>query len=324
LQRKQRDSGEGTIDEMIEYASVGAAEGALGRNLTTWELKWFEYTANVSDYKLYCLNIVFLFLIFNFAPLPSVLLDFMKVKAFEKYRLQPGVHNSRESIWQCYKRVTVLFFTVVGPLQLSSYPAVKMVGVHCGLPLPSFKEILLQLTIYFIVEDYSNYWIHRWLHSEWAYNNIHYIHHEFTAPMSFSAPYVHVAEMVVLGIPTFLGPALVPGHMITLWLWIALRQLEAIETHSGYDFPWSPTKLIPFYGGPEHHDYHHLIGGKSQSNFASIFTYCDWIYGTDKGFRYQRSFLHKARKARLGKEVDDWTILNLPTEKQLRAKAKTT
>jgi sterol desaturase/sphingolipid hydroxylase (fatty acid hydroxylase superfamily) len=49
-----------------------------------------------------------------------------------------------------------------------------------------------------------------------------------------------------------------------------------------YDFPWSVTKLIPFYGGPEYHDYHHYVGGQSQSNFASVFTYCDYIYGTDK------------------------------------------
>lgn len=49
-----------------------------------------------------------------------------------------------------------------------------------------------------------------------------------------------------------------------------------------YDFPWSFTKYIPFYGGAEYHDYHHYVGGQSQSNFASVFTYCDYIYGTDK------------------------------------------
>lgn len=49
-----------------------------------------------------------------------------------------------------------------------------------------------------------------------------------------------------------------------------------------YDFPWTPTKYIPFYGGAEYHDYHHYVGGLSQSNFASVFTYCDYIYGTDK------------------------------------------
>jgi hypothetical protein len=49
-----------------------------------------------------------------------------------------------------------------------------------------------------------------------------------------------------------------------------------------YNFPWTPTKYIPFYGGADYHDYHHYVGGQSQSNFASVFTYCDFIYGTDK------------------------------------------
>jgi 4,4-dimethyl-9beta,19-cyclopropylsterol-4alpha-methyl oxidase len=52
------------------------------------------------------------------------------------------------------------------------------------------------------------------------------------------------------------------------------------------------TKLIPFYGGPEYHDYHHYVGGQSQSNFASVFTYCDYIYGTDKGYRIHKKLLH--------------------------------
>ena len=51
---------------------------------------------------------------------------------------------------------------------------------------------------------------------------------------------------------------------------------------------FSPTKLIPFYGGAEHHDYHHWVGGLSSGNFASVFTWCDYIYGTDKGFRFQK------------------------------------
>lgn len=49
-----------------------------------------------------------------------------------------------------------------------------------------------------------------------------------------------------------------------------------------FDFPFTPTKYIPFYGGAEYHDYHHYVGGQSQSNFASVFTYCDYLYGTDR------------------------------------------
>ena len=138
-----------------------------------------------------------------------------------------------------------------------SNPLIKLIGIQTSLPLPSLWEIVAQITIYFLLEDYGNYWIHRWLHSKWGYNNIHYMNHEYTAPISLAAPYTHWAEILLLGLPSFVCPALVPGHMVTLWLRISLRQLEAIDTHRGYEFSWSPTKFIPFYGGSEYHDYHH-------------------------------------------------------------------
>ncbi|KAL2651413.1 hypothetical protein R1flu_019541 [Riccia fluitans] len=285
---------------MMEYASVVEAEAALGRALSRWELKWFEWTADVSNFNLYMMNFVFLLIIYTIAPLPSYILDVYKVSRFEKYKLQPGVHNTKAAVIQCYKDTMKLFTFLVLPLNVASWPIFKIIGISVGMPLPSVGTMALHLVIYFLVEDYLNYWLHRWLHSEWGYSKIHYIHHEFTAPQSYAAPYSHFAEMLILGIPTLIGPALCPGHMITFWLWIGLRQLESLETHSGYDFPFSLTKLIPFYGGPKFHDYHHFVGGKSQSNFASVFTYCDWLYGTDKGYRYNKDFLRKMRKTKTG------------------------
>ncbi|CAF2130758.1 unnamed protein product [Brassica napus] len=55
-------------------------------------------------------------------------------------------------------------------------------------------------------------------------------------------------------------------------------------------------KYIPFYGGAEYHDYHHYVGGQSQSNFPSVFTYCDYIYGTDKGYRLQKKLLQQIKE----------------------------
>ncbi|XP_047939237.1 methylsterol monooxygenase 1-1-like isoform X5 [Salvia hispanica] len=281
---------------MLPYATIHDAEAALGRSLSNAETVWFNYSATKSDYILYCHNIIFLFIIFSLFPFYYLFLEYFFTNSVAPFKIQPKVKLSFSDTLHCYKSVMRMFFLVVGPLQLVSYPSILIIGIRTGLPLPSLWEIALQLGVYFLVEDYTNYWVHRFLHCKWGYEKIHKVHHEYTAPIGFAAPYAHWAEILILGIPSFLGPAMVPGHMITFWLWIALRQIEAIETHSGYDFPWTPTKYIPFYGGPDYHDYHHYVGGQSQSNFASVFTYCDYIYGTDKGYRYQKKVLLQLRE----------------------------
>ncbi|KDP28753.1 hypothetical protein JCGZ_14524 [Jatropha curcas] len=210
----------------------------------------------------------------------------------DKYKLQPKIKRSLRDMFKCYIDVIKIFLLVVGPLQVFSYPTIKWIGIRTDLALPKGWEMFWQLLVYSLIEDYFNYWIHRLLHSKWGYEKIHHVHHQYTAPIGLAAPYAHWAEILILGFPAFLGPALVPGHIITYWLWFILRQIEAIETHSGYDIARSFTKYIPFYGGAEYHDYHHCVGAQSQSNFASIFTYCDYIYGTDKGYRYHHSHVH--------------------------------
>ncbi|XP_076918262.1 methylsterol monooxygenase 1-2-like [Bidens hawaiensis] len=280
---------------MLPYASIHDASTALNRSLTSFETLWFDYTYNKSDYFVYCHNILFLFIIFTLVPLFYLLTELVFRDYVSAYKIQPKVKLSLRDHFKCYADVMRMFVLVVGPLQLVSYPSIRMIGVRTSLPLPSLTEITLQLMVYFLIEDYTNYWIHRFLHCKWGYEKIHKVHHEYTSPIGFAAPYAHWAEVLILGIPTFLGPAIVPGHMITFWLWVALRQIEAIETHSGYDFPWTLTKYIPFYGGADYHDYHHYVGGQSQSNFASVFTYCDYIYGTDKGYRYQKRLLQQLK-----------------------------
>ncbi|TVU48665.1 hypothetical protein EJB05_08309 [Eragrostis curvula] len=281
---------------MIPYASAAAAEAALGRSMTWAEAAWFRYSARTPDYLLYCHNIAILFVVYTVAPLPLALLELRAPpKLTSPYKLQPRVRLSPAAFLRCYKDTARVLLLTVGALQLVSYPAVKMVGIRTGLPLPSLGETAAQLLVYFLVEDYLGYWIHRLLHTGWGYDKIHHVHHEYAAPIGFAAPYAHWAEVIVLGFPAFAGPAIVPCHMTTFWLWFVIRHIEAIDTHSGFNFPFNPTKLIPFYGGSEYHDYHHYVGRRSQSNFASVFTFCDYIYGTDKGYRYHKASLAKLK-----------------------------
>lgn len=117
---------------MLPYATAAEAEAALGRAMTPAEALWFRYTAGVSDYHLYCCNILFLFVVFTLAPLPVALLELGAKDAVSPYKLQPRVRLSRAEFVRCYRDVLRIFFLVIGPLQLVSYPAVKVGS------LPSF------------------------------------------------------------------------------------------------------------------------------------------------------------------------------------------
>ncbi|TXG62699.1 hypothetical protein EZV62_009693 [Acer yangbiense] len=278
---------------MLPYLDMQEAEAALGRELSFAEKLWFNYSAKKHDYFLHFHNFIFLLFFYSLIPLPYLLAELIRSKNIHKYKIQPKVKRSFSDMFNCYKNVMQVFLLVAGPLQIIACPIIKMIGIRTSLPLPSKWEMFWQILAYFIVEDYFSYWIHRWLHTKRGYEKIHHVHHEYTAPFGFAAHYAHWAELLILGLPSFLGPVFVPGHIITYWLWFILRHIELIETHGGYEFPWSPSRYIPFYGGSEFHDYHHYIGGRSQSNFASVFTYCDYIYGTDKGYRYHKSLLRK-------------------------------
>ncbi|KAF5800656.1 putative 4-alpha-methylsterol monooxygenase [Helianthus annuus] len=275
---------------MLPYVSLQEAQTAIGRPLTTAETLWFNYTANMSDYIIYCHNIPIMFLLDTLVPVFYLVMEHMFPTYVAPYKVQPKIKYSLNDHFKCYLLVARGYLLVV-PSLLVSYPTVKMIGIRTSLPLPSSTEIILQLIVYFVIEDYTNYWFHRLFHVKWLYENVHKVHHEYTAPIGFATQHAHWVETLVFGIPSILGPALVPGHMVTFLLWLALRQTEAIENHSGYDFPWTFRKYIPFTAGADYHDYHHYVGGQSQSNFAPVFTYCDYIYGTDKGYRYRKRLL---------------------------------
>ncbi|KAG6503849.1 very-long-chain aldehyde decarbonylase GL1-10-like [Zingiber officinale] len=280
---------------MLPYATIVEAEAALGRNLTFLEVIWFRYSSRMPDYLLYYHSILCIFVVFTLAPLPLALIELGLPASISPFKIQPKVRHPPTLFFHCYKEAMRTFILSVGLFQFTCYPVFKFVGIRTGLPLPSFWETALQLLVYFLVEDYLNYWLHRLLHTKWGYEKIHYIHHEYAAPIGFQALYAHWGDLLFPGIAAFAGPVLAPCHVVILWLFGSLRELASIECHTGYDFPWSPTKFVPFYGGAIYHDYHHSVGYHSQSNFGAFFTYCDYLYGTDKGYRYRKALLAKLK-----------------------------
>ncbi|KAK4535879.1 hypothetical protein CDCA_CDCA06G1904 [Cyanidium caldarium] len=216
---------------------------------------------------------------------PYLVLDGWRPRFAHTAKVQPERYVSVRDVWRCFVSLMGLFFLVMLPLIASSYPVFRWVGIQRRPPLPTPDVLALHLITCLVVEDFGNYWIHRWLHTPWMYRQVHYWHHQWTAPFGLAATDAHPVEVVALGIPTIAGPVLLSSHLFTTLVWLMIRQYEAIDIHSGYEFRWNLNHWIPFYAGTEHHDFHHYL---YSGNFASIFTYCDEIYGTNTAFKQRK------------------------------------
>ncbi|KAG1047507.1 hypothetical protein G6F43_010048 [Rhizopus delemar] len=238
--------------------------------------------------------------------IPFLICDF--IPYFQRYKLQQNKSNSNDDYWNCTKKVLYSHFVFEGPLIFFFHPMATFIGMRVSAPFPDWQYVLPQLAIFFIFEDFYHYHMHRFMHWPPFYKKVHKVHHEYAAPFGIAAEYAHPIETMILGFGTVGGPLVYHAcsyylfdmgpqwglHLVTMLLWIVLRLFQAIDAHSGYDFPWSLCHWVPFWAGADHHDYHHraFIG-----NYASSFRWWDYLFGTDVKYRaYRKRQAEERRK----------------------------
>mmetsp|Transcript_36660 Transcript_36660/g.32854 ORF Transcript_36660/g.32854 Transcript_36660/m.32854 type:complete len:218 (-) Transcript_36660:39-692(-) len=147
---------------------------------------------------------------------------------------------------------------------------------------PGYLEIIGQIVFCMLMEDFTFYWIHRFLHYPPMYKRIHKIHHEYYDTVSISSEHAHPLEFVFGNLlPSVMGFKLLGGkmHICTMFMFSTIRSLETIDGHCGYEFSWSPFRLLPLSGSSRYHNFHHHA---NIGNYSSFFTYWDTICGTNK------------------------------------------
>ena len=221
---------------------------------------------------------------FMFFIIYKLNLNFFENYKIEKKKLWPWRENYSNFISQFKKSlifvsinvsISILFNVVVGLTKKLEYK-------YEVRNFPSTIEILVHLFFFMIVEDFAFYFTHRMFHNPMIYQKFHKIHHEYKHTISFSFLHAHPFEFFFGNfIPVILGPMILMKkvHTATLILWNIIRVFETADGHSGYDFPWSPFRLLPFSGTAEYHNYHH---SHNVGNFSSFFTWMDTLLGTNR------------------------------------------
>lgn len=213
--------------------------------------------------------------VFALVATPLTWLALADPPALAKYRIQPPNARARRdlpgaiALWLANN---LLMFFVAWLL----WPWLGPWAFRLG-ELPSAVEVVLEVAAFMVLDDFVFYWMHRGLHtSKWLYKKVHSRHHRVVAPTAIAAHTMHPVEFLLIGALTLIWPLLFDAHVLTLWLWVSLRQLEAADGHAGYVLPYNPLHLIPGYKGAGYHDFHHA---KFLGNYAGFLSYLDRYFG---------------------------------------------
>lgn len=92
-----------------------------------------------------------------------------------------------------------------------------------------------------------------------------------------------------------------------------MRVGESLDSHSGYEFSWSPYRLLPLSGSASYHDFHHST---NIGNYGSYFTFWDTLFKTNTVY-----FKYLAKHERVCRiSIDSFLILVIFSRKWLYRK----
>ncbi|KAJ7640484.1 hypothetical protein DFH06DRAFT_1216142 [Mycena polygramma] len=295
-------------DSSVDYASLSWVE-------QQW-MAWYLYIGNpvlATGLMSFLMHEV----VYFGRCIPWIIIDAMPY--FRRWKLQASKIPTAREQWECTKQVLFSHFMVELPVIWLFHPMAEMFGMRTyEVPLPTFTEWAPQVALFFLFEDTFHFFAHQAFHYGPLYKHIHKIHHKYSAPFGLAAEYSHPAEVAILGLGTIGGPILYCAftsnlHIFSMYIWITLRLFQAIDSHSGYDFPWSLRHFVPFWAGADHHDFHHMA---FTNNFASSFQWWDRLFGTDVKYHEYKARIEAAKKAlkNASKEERDQMELKLMAE----------
>lgn len=136
-----------------------------------------------------------------------------------------------------------------------------------------------QFAVFFLVNDFGRYWLHRWYHASDLLWRFHRVHHTAVQMDSLSVFRMHVGEAVLKN-----GLLFLPFQLLGVSTWV-------IVVYSSWDILkgfWHHANLRTYVGPvnyvlntAELHWWHHSVEDRGQhSNYGSILSIWDRLFGT--------------------------------------------
>jgi sterol desaturase/sphingolipid hydroxylase (fatty acid hydroxylase superfamily) len=199
--------------------------------------------------------------------------------------LNPALAAAKQAIREARVNLTIYILdsVIVGPLLLILYALTTNLADSFSLRLinPQFWNSLPSILVAFVavfVGDFVGYWRHRLEHTRFLWPS-HAVHHSDTAmtwlallrfhPINrLSTFIIDNSVLILLGFPAY-----------ALLVYAIVKHYYGFFIHA--DLPWNYGRLRHVFVSPVMHRWHHSIEQAAhQTNFATVFSIFDRIFGT--------------------------------------------
>ena len=168
---------------------------------------------------------------------------------------------------------------VYNPLTAVLAPSLSVLQGGLLAPFPP----LLAYVIYLIYLDFVSYWWHRFQHANrflWAFHSTHHSQTQLTSP---TGARLHVMEMAISAVFTYvvitlpLGEAARSGWAVVALVWV----VKLLESLYHAELPWRFGPAYYVLVSPVFHSIHHAADPRDHNkNYARILSLWDYLFGT--------------------------------------------
>lgn len=160
--------------------------------------------------------------------------------------------------------------------------------------IPLWLLTLVFTLFLFVLDDFTKYWLHRWLHTNPLLWKFHQVHHSATSLNPFTVFRTHPLEAVLFSV----RGAIVQGATIALFFYGFGGQLTLVTILGanafifmfnifGSNLRHSPVSLRYwhhlekiFISPAQHHIHHSIAVEHHNKNYGVVFAVWDWLFGT--------------------------------------------